>query len=69
MSSKIVDSATTQLYEENGHLVIIKDIPCLRCEECGETYLTTPVMKAVENFLNSVTFAELEIVSFGKLAA
>jgi YgiT-type zinc finger domain-containing protein len=68
-SDQIVEGATAQTYQENGHLVVIKGIPCLVCKTCGETYLTTDTMRHVEAFLDTVKCAEIEIVSYETVAA
>ena len=47
-SDTIVPSKTAQTYQENGHLVVIKDIPCLECKTCGETYLSTETVRRIE---------------------
>jgi YgiT-type zinc finger domain-containing protein len=68
-SDDVKESTTVQTYQENGHLIVIKGIPCLECKNCGETYLTTEVLKALEKFLDTVQCAEVEIVSYDKVAA
>jgi YgiT-type zinc finger domain-containing protein len=68
-SDVITEGTTAQTYQENGHIVVIKSIPCLVCKTCGETYLTTDTMRRVESFLNTVKWAEIEIVSYETVAA
>lgn len=68
-SESIVRGVTTQAYQENDHLIVIKEIPCLVCSNCGETYLSTDVMHAIERFLDRVQCAEVEIVSYDRVAA
>jgi YgiT-type zinc finger domain-containing protein len=68
-SDEIIEGTTTQTYQENGHLVVIKNLPCLVCKTCGETYITTSTMQHIESFLNTVKSAEVEIVSYDTLAA
>ena len=36
---------TTKVIEYNSNLIIIKNIPCMECEQCGEKYYTDDVMK------------------------
>lgn len=68
-SDAIEAGFTAQTHFESGHLVVIKQIPCSVCSTCGETYLTTETMRALEAFLNKVDPAEVEIVSYEKIAA
>ena len=58
---------TTKLFENEGRLVIIKDIPALICENCGEIYFETDVMEKLEIIL-SKTPGELEVISYQKAA-
>ena len=55
------------MLEENGHIVIVKEIPCLVCENCGEVYLETSVIQKLEKIV-SVNASELEIVNFQRVA-
>ena len=46
-------------------IVIIKELPVLRCEECGQHAFTDAVMERIEATLAKVGHgAELEIVRF-----
>jgi YgiT-type zinc finger domain-containing protein len=68
-SETVSAGVTTQTYQENGHLIVIKAIPCQVCANCGETYLSTEVMEGLEKILGTVQCAEFEIVSYDKAAA
>ena len=68
-SDSVDVGATTQTYCEKEHLVVVKQIPCLVCQNCGEEYLNTDVMRTLETFLNKVHAAEVEIVLYEKVAA
>ncbi|MDP2984582.1 MAG: type II toxin-antitoxin system MqsA family antitoxin [Candidatus Latescibacter sp.] len=46
-------------------IVILKDLPVLQCDNCGEYLLDDSVMSRVEEILQNVdAAAELEIISF-----
>jgi YgiT-type zinc finger domain-containing protein len=46
-------------------IVIVKDLPVLQCDNCGEYLIDDPVMKRVDEILGSVnTDAELEIIRY-----
>ncbi|MBK1632168.1 hypothetical protein CKO31_15770 [Thiohalocapsa halophila] len=32
-----------------GHALIVEDVPCLRCPECGEEYLDIATLKLIES--------------------
>ena len=46
-------------------IVILKDLPVLQCNNCGEYAIEDPIMEKVEALLSRVDqAAELEIVQF-----
>lgn len=63
----IIPDITNKMIEENGHFIIVKDIPCLKCENCGEIYLETKVMLKLEQIM-SRDAGEIEIIDFRHVA-
>lgn len=46
-------------------IVILKDLPVLRCDNCGEYAIEDPIYRRVEEILAEVgASAELEIIRF-----
>jgi len=37
--------------ERGGKLVVVRDVPMHECDSCGETYLTTAVMKQLDELI------------------
>lgn len=60
-------SMTNKMIEENGHFVIVKDVPCLICANCGEIYFETEVMLKLESILKR-NVSELEIINYRQVA-
>jgi YgiT-type zinc finger domain-containing protein len=58
---------TNEMLEDNGHFIIVKDVPCLVCANCGEIYLETDVMRTLEGLL-SRNISELEVVNYKSVA-
>ena len=58
---------TNKMFEEKGHIVVVKDIPCLVCANCGEIYFETHVIQKLEKIVSANSY-ELEIVNFQKVA-
>ncbi len=58
---------TNKMLEDNGHFIIVKDVPCLVCANCGEIYFETDVILKLENILNR-NISELEIISYRQVA-
>ena len=48
-------AATTEYVEKQGNLiVVIKNVPCMKCEQCGEEYFSTEVIKVIERILDMI---------------
>ncbi len=57
---------TNKMLESNGNIIIIKEIHCIVCSNCGEIYFETDVMVKLENILK-MNVSELEVVNFQKV--
>lgn len=59
---------TVQL--KNG-TVVIKNVPCLKCEQCGEVVLSADTVEKIEHILQTVekVVAEITVVNFPDCAA
>lgn len=56
---------------ENGCIVIVKNVPCLRCKQCGETWYTGTVAAQFEEIVNALetTLTEIAVVNYpGRVA-
>ena len=42
---------TSYMTEYNGCYIIIKNVPCSKCMQCGEEYLNGVTLKKIENIL------------------
>lgn len=63
-------STTTYMTEYNNCYIIIKNVPCTKCTQCGEEYLNGVTLQKIENILESLknTLTELAIVDYNKAA-
>lgn len=46
------ESTTTYMVNYKSNQIIINNIPCIECAECGEKYFSTEVMKKVEMIIS-----------------
>lgn len=53
-SDTIVDDKTTYFVELNNCYVIIENVPCKKCEQCGETVFSASVLEKIDNILDKV---------------
>lgn len=65
---KITKGFTNKMFDGKGNILIIKEIPSLVCENCGEVYFKTDIMKKLEQLLDQ-NVCELEIINYQKKVA
>lgn len=54
---------TTQYFcKLNGHYIIIENVPCEKCDFCGEIYFNVSVMEKIEKFLDEITDVSSEVI-------
>lgn len=61
---------TTYVAAYNDCIIIIKNVPCIECELCGEQYFTDRVSEKIERLANSAKelMAELSVIDYAKAA-
>ena len=47
-----IQSFTTHVVNYKNCIIIIKNVPCEECEQCGEKYYSNEVAKQLENLVN-----------------
>ncbi len=53
-SDTVVGSTTTYFAHLENCYVIIENVPCLKCSQCGEEVFATSVMEKIEEILKRV---------------
>ena len=63
-------TTSSELIEFDTSLIIIRNVPCLECEQCGEKIYTDETMKRLEKLVSSVKqlLPEVSIIDFAKSA-
>lgn len=63
-------SFTTHVVSWKGNLIIVKNVPCEECEQCGEKYLSDEVAVRLEAIVNATKAnrEELVILDYSKVA-
>ena len=66
----LTKTTTTYMTERNGCYVIIKNVPCTKCTQCGEEYLNGVTLQKIENILKMVENAltEIAVIDYNKAA-
>mgnify|MGYP003512163864 CR=1 FL=1 len=67
----LFDSVTTHVVNYNNCLIIIKNVPCEECEQCGEKYFSDETMETLETIVNAAKklASEISVIDFHHAAA
>jgi len=62
----IKDSITTHVVRFKTCIIIVKNVPCAECVQCGETFYDNDVALQIENIVNKMktTFTEVAIINY-----
>lgn len=63
-------SSTTHVVNYKNCIIIIKNVPCEECEQCGEKYYSDEVAKQIEVLVNAAKqlMQEIAIIDYSKAA-
>ena len=66
----IISSLTTHVVNYKNCIIIIKNVPCEECEQCGEKYYSNEVAKQLEILINIAKqlMQEIAIIDYSKVA-
>ena len=51
-NSTTIASTTTHVVNYKDYIIVIKNVPCLECDQCGEKYYTDEVAEKLELIVN-----------------
>ena len=54
-------STTTHVVNYKGCIIVIKNVPCEECEQCGEKYYSDAVAERLEQIADSVKMLMQEV--------
>ena len=63
-------ATTTYMAEYNGCYIIIKNVPCTKCTQCGEEYLNGVTLQKIEEILEKLKsmLTEIAVVDYNNAA-
>lgn len=50
----MIDSSTTYFAQLNNCYVIIENVPCKKCDQCGNEFFTASVMERIDDILDKI---------------
>ncbi len=64
------NSITTHVVNYNGCIIVIKNVPCEECEQCGEKYYTDEVAEKLERLVNIAKkiMQEVAVMDYNQVA-
>ena len=62
---------TTHVAELPNCIVVVRNVPCLKCSQCGEVFLSGKVAKTLERIVQTLQNAmtEVAVVNYADAAA
>ncbi len=64
------ESITTHVVNYNNCVIVIKNVPCIECTQCGETYFTDDVARHLEKIVNMAKqiMQDVSVIDYQKAA-
>lgn len=62
----MADDITNYMVDLNGHFIIIKNVPCHKCKQCGEVSFSGETVVKIEQIIESLkeVLTEVAIVEY-----
>ncbi len=66
----VKQSLTTHVVNYKGSVIVIKNVPCEECEQCGEIFYTDEVAEKLEDIVNNAKklLQDLSVLDYSKVA-
>lgn len=66
----VKDSVTTHVVNYRNCIIVIKNVPCEECEQCGEKFYTDEVTERLEELVSAAKrlMQEISVIDYQKAA-
>ena len=66
----MIQTFTTHVVDDKGCVIVIRNVPCEECEQCGEKFYTNDVALRLEKLVNAAKqlMQEISIIDYSKAA-
>lgn len=63
-------STTTHVVNYKGCIIVVKNVPCEECEQCGEKFYTDEVAQQLEKLVSTAKrfMQEISVIDYNKAA-
>ena len=67
----LIQSTTTHVVNYKNCIIVIKNVPCMECAQCGEKYYTDDVAEELEKLVDQAKklMQEVAVIDYDKAAA
>ena len=52
---------TEYIEKQDNYIVVIKNVPCEKCVQCGEVYFSNDTVLAIEKILHTIQYISSEL--------
>lgn len=66
---KMEETTTTYFTQLNNCYIIIENVPCLKCDQCGEEFLNASVAEKIDDILDNIEKIASKIFILDYMAA
>lgn len=69
-SGNYVESTTTHVVDYKNHLIIVRNVPCMECDQCGDVYFSMEIARRLEEIVNEAKklAQEISIIDYRQAA-
>lgn len=66
----LIESTTIHVVNYKGCVIIVKNVPCEECEQCGAKYYSDETARKLEKLVNTAKqlMQEISIINYTKVA-
>ncbi len=70
LNNEKIKTTTTFTVEYNDCIIVVKHVPCLECQICGDISFSSEVSEKLENLVNAAkaVMQEISVIDYNKVA-
>ena len=66
----VADGTTTYMIDNDNSYIIIKNVPCVKCSQCGERYFNGDTLYNIEKIIDKMkhVLTEIALIDYSNAA-